>query len=117
MGLPCNIRVRAGTRINTATSAPGLGLPLPICTGTRTGFATGPLPHLHQDLARRGHIYPGLGLPRRVHRSEPFLRSTCGVFFCGVGRALFCFVLFCLKDGETFDRFGDSLPTEPGSLR
>ncbi len=64
---------------NTATSAPGLGSPLPhlhrdwahpchICTGTRLAPATSapglgsPLPHLHRDWALSCHICTGTRL-------------------------------------------------------
>ena len=51
-----------------ATSAPGLGSPCHICTGTGLAPATSapglgsPLPHLHRDLARPCHICTGTGL-------------------------------------------------------
>ena len=69
----------------TATSAPGLGSPLPhlhrnwahpchICTGTRLAAATSalglgsPLPHLHRDW---GSAHPHLHQDRTVSRARP----------------------------------------------
>jgi hypothetical protein len=92
---PCHIC--AGTGLTAATSALGLGSPLPhlhwdwahichICTGTgltaahictETGLTSAtsapglgsPLPHLHWDWAQSWHICTGIGLtPPHLHR-------------------------------------------------
>jgi hypothetical protein len=77
-------------RLAPATSAPGLGSPVPhlhrvrahpchICTGTGLTPATSapglgsPLPHLHRDWAHPCHICTGSGLTRAT--SAPGLRS------------------------------------------
>ena len=74
------LRLKVGPKCPAATSAPGLGSPLPhlprdlthpsnICTGTGLAAATSapglgsPLPHRHRDWAHPCHSAPGLGSP------------------------------------------------------
>ena len=79
-----------------------------ICTVTAPSTATSPQ-RLGSAAATSARDWAH---PAECTAPSRFCRNTCGVFFRGVGAS--CLVLLCLKDGETFDRFGDSLPTEPG---